>query len=209
MTVPPRVSWQPYVAHAFSFSAFPAPGVVLDVGCGSGTQMAELEQRGHAAFGLDVDHGSLVECRSRGMHVLKAFAEDLPVKSSSLDGVVCKVVIPLTVEHRVIGEIARVLKAGGRGHLSVHGAGYALRYLLRAPTWPLRFYGFRTLVNTWLYALTGRRIPGFLGDTLYQSERRLDRYYRKNKLRLWERTPSPKFLGLPVFIYHTVEKVSA
>ena len=204
------MSWQPYVAHAFSFSAFPAPGVVLDVGCGSGSQMAELEQRGHAAFGLDIDHGSLVECRSRGMHVLKAFAEDLPVKSSSLDGVVCKVVIPLTVEHRVIGEIARASSRPGGGATSASTA----RVTRSATCFAHRRGRSVSMVSgrsstRGSNALTGRRIPGFLGDTLYQSERRLDRYYRKNKLHLWERTPSPKFLGLPVFIYHTVEKVSA
>ena len=159
------------------------------------------------AFGIDVDDGLLRECRRQGLRVLKAFAEDLPVRTSSIDGLICKVVIPLTVEDRAVGEIARVLKRGGLGHLCVHGSGYSLRYLLRAPTWKLRFYGMRTLINTWLYATSGLRLPGFLGDTLYQSERRLAKYYRKTGLRLSRRTETRRFLGLPVFIYHTVEKV--
>jgi ubiquinone/menaquinone biosynthesis C-methylase UbiE len=202
------VTWQAYVDATFSFSEFPAPGVVLDVGCGPGNQLAELEGHGHTAFGIDVNDGALDECRRRGLRVLKAYAEDLPVKTSSLDGLVCKVVLPLTVEHRAVAEIARVLKTGGRGHLCVHGAGYYLRYLLRAPSWKLCVYGLRTLVNTWLYAASGRQLPGFLGDTLYQSERRLSRYYRQAGLRLSRRAPSRGFLGFPVFIYHTIERVA-
>ena len=118
--------------------------------------------------------------------------------------------MPYTDEARVLGEIARLLKPAGTARVCCHGAGYYLRYLLcHTSDWKFRIYGLRSLVNTWVYALLGRRLPGFVGDTLYQSRRRLGNYYRACHLRLVEEHPSPTFMGFPVFIYHVVEKVAA
>ena len=203
----PAVDWTGYQPVEFSWSALPI-GVVADVGCGAGNELVNLREMGHSAFGIDLDERSLEECRSRGLRVVKASAHALPVRTASLDGAVCKVVLAYTDEARAMAEIARVLKAGGVGRLCYHGAGYYVRYLLAARTWKYRAYGLRTLLSTWFYAATGRRLPGFLGDTLYQSERRLARYYRRHGLRLWKATATREFLGFPVFIYHTVTKVA-
>jgi hypothetical protein len=134
----------------------------------------------------------------------------MPFRGQAFDGVVCKVVVPYTDEARVLVEIARLLKPAGAARVCCHGAGYYLRYLLcHTSDWKFRIYGLRSLVNTWVYALLGKRLPGFVGDTLYQSRRRLRNYYRACHLRLVEEHPSPTFLGFPVFIYHVVEKVAA
>ncbi len=77
---------------------------------------------------------------------------------------------------------------------------------MTAPAWKLRFYGLRTIANTWLYAALGWRLPGFLGDTVYQTRRRLCRAYRRLGLRVIDDTPAPDFLGLPVFIYQKLER---
>jgi len=63
------------------------------------------------------------------------------------------------------------------------------------------------LFNTWLYNATGVRLPNFLGDTLYQSRRRLRSYYARRALTVIDEVAGPRFLGLPVFIYQTVRKV--
>ncbi len=201
------LGWNGYVLEDYSFVEFAPEMRVLDVGCGYGTQLQELGQRGCRAFGIEVDRAALADCRSRGLRVLHACAEQIPVKNAGLDGLVCKVVIPYTDEARVVSEIGRVLKRESVGHLCYHGAGYSLRYLVFAPSWKFRFYGLRTLVNTWLYRATGRRLPGFLGDTIYQSRRRLAKYYRENGLRLLQESPARAFLGFPVFIYHTIQRV--
>ena len=49
-------------------------------------------------------------------------------------------------------------------------------------------------------------LGGFWGDTLYQSERRLRRYYATHGLELVEARPSPGFAGAPVFIYHVLRR---
>ena len=57
-----------------------------------------------------------------------------------------------------------------------------------------------------VYRLTGRRLPGFLGDPIFQSDRRLRRYYRSSGLILESAIQSKRFLGQAVFIGHVVRK---
>lgn len=197
--------WEGYYPedHRIHFSA---GLLVLDVGCGYGYQMKQLVEQGNSVIGLDRDSQALLDCRNEGLAVLRAQAEQVPLKDSSLDGILCQVVLPYTREEQVICEFGRLLKPGGRCYLTCHGAGYSLRYILFSPVLMHRFYGLRTLVNTWLWVLTGRRLPGFLGDTIYQSRSRLAKYFRENDLSLLEDIPSKRFLGFPVFTFQTIEK---
>jgi hypothetical protein len=68
-------------------------------------------------------------------------------------------------------------------------------------------YGVRTLANSAIFFLTGKRLPGFLGDTIMQTSSRLQALYGMNGLALSKETPSPRFLGWPVFIYHDVRRI--
>lgn len=206
----PRPSdWHEYTLPHFKFESFPVHARVLDVGCGLGTQLKRLTLSRCRAVGVDIDRASAKTCREQGLAVLLASAEAMPFRTQALDGVVCKVAVPYTNEASALSEIGRLLRLGGTARVCYHGAGYYLRYLLcHNSDWRFRIYGLRSLVNTWVYALLGRRLPGFVGDTLYQSRRRLGNYYRACDLRLVEEHPSLTFLGFPVFIYHVVEKVA-
>jgi SAM-dependent methyltransferase len=197
--------WTGYILEDYGFEFGPGM-LVLDIGCGCGEQMKELERQGCRVIGLDLSMSDLIRCKDRGLDVLRARAERVPIGDAGVDGIVCKVVLPYTVEDQTIREISRLLRAGGRCYLSCHGAGYYLKYLLLPRSWKQSFYGLRTLVNTWLWVATGRRLPGFLGDTIYQSRRRLAKYYDEAGLRLLRDTPSKKFLGTPVFTYQLLEK---
>src|SRR6185295_14216842 len=152
----------------YDFAEFPSGALVLDVGCGTGQQLLELQRRGCRPIGLDVTWECVAKCRERGAAVLLAQGEAVSLRSSSVDGVVCKVVFPYTDERKLVHEIGRVLKPGGIAHLCSHGVGYYLRYIFCAGPWKGRVYGLRSLLNTWIYAVTGCRLPGFLGDTLFQ-----------------------------------------
>jgi SAM-dependent methyltransferase len=162
---------------------------------------------GCRTFGVEYDAALARRARTDGLAVCQASSEQLPFADASLDGVICKVVILLTDEARSIAEIARVLRAGGIARVSYHGPGYSLRYLVAGPGWKRRLYAARTMVNTLVYRLIGRRLPGFLGDTLLQTSARLRRYYRQLGLELVEEHPSPAYAGAPVFIYHTVRRI--
>lgn len=199
--------WKGYILENYRLE-FDRGSLVIDIGCGYGQQMDELKQQGCLTLGVDLDHSALLHCRNRGLDVTQARAEQIPLKDSSFDGIICKVVLPLTLEDQVLREVGRLLKPGAKCYLICHGAGYYLRYLLFPQSWKYRVYGLRSLVNTWLWALTGYRLPGFLGDTIYQSRRRLEKYYRENGLNLLKDTPSKYFLGFPVFIYQSLQKMS-
>ena len=75
-------------------------------------------------------------------------------------------------------EIGRVLAPGGVAILYLHGLGHSIRYLLKSDIWKRCAYAARTIVNTAVYRLLGRRLPEFLGDILFQSEVSLRRCYR-------------------------------
>jgi SAM-dependent methyltransferase len=202
-------SWSGYIAEDFTFEDYVPGSRVLDVGFGDGRQMRHLREAACRPYGVEHNEGLAARGRAAGLTVCRAKAEELPFGDGAFDGVVCKVVIPYTDEARAIAEIARVLRADGVARVSFHGLGYSLRYLLEGPTWKRRVYAARVIVNTIVYALTGKRLPGFVGDTLYQGRRRLRRCYRQVGLDVVSEHPSPTFAGAPVFIYQTLRRVAA
>lgn len=196
-----------YILGDYDFVTF-APGMrVVDIGCGNGRQLQQLRERGCRAIGLELSYERLRGCAERGLQVVAAQAEQLPLAGATFDGVICKAVIPLTVESIALREIARILKPDGIARFCYQGAGFYLRLLILGSGGKLkqRVYGLRTLINTWLFALTGWVLPGYWGDTLYQSRCRLHEYYSENRLTLIRESPSKTFLRLPVFIYHVVQ----
>ena len=205
---PASCEWSGYIADDFSFIDFAPGSRVVDVGFGTGEQMRNLRARGCRMFGIEYSGALAARGRQAALDVCRAAAEQLPFRSESVDGLICKVVVPYTDESQAVAEFARVLRPGGVARISYHGLGYSLRYLLTDPNWKRRVYGLRTIVNTALYRVAGRRLPGFWGDTIYQSSRRLQRYYAANGLTLREEHPAARFAGGPVFIYHVVEKTA-
>jgi SAM-dependent methyltransferase len=201
-----RFAWEAYTLPDAQAS-FASGAVVIDVGCGTGKELKQLAEQGCVAIGLDVDAHALADCRQANLPVVLAPAERMPLRAQAFDGLICNVAIPYTDESQVMREIGRILKRGARGYLCYHGFGYFLRYVVSGPNFRMRFYGMRSMLNTWYYRLAGNRISGFWGDTLYQSHGRLLRYYRRDGLKLVQSRTGKRFLGFPVFIYHLVEKV--
>jgi len=179
---------------------FPDSAVVLDVGCGKGAQLALAS--GRLKIGIEPDVVSATQCHQRGFPVVRAYAENLPFADDTFDGIICKVVLALTREDEAVREMARVVKPNSKLYLSFQGSGYYLRYVVLG-SWKERVYGLRTLVNTWWWAMTHHCLPGFIGDTIYQSPRRLRRYYKSNGLQISSERQK-YFLGFPVFIYTEV-----
>jgi len=70
-------------------------------------------------------------------------------------------------------------------------------------SWKERIYGLRARINTWWWVMTHRRLPGFVADTVYQSDRRLRRYFKSNGFQIVSQLQR-SFLGFPVFIYTEV-----
>ena len=195
-----------YGSKTFDFADFPPGDRVLDVGCGRGRHLREMVDRGCRAVGLDPDGATLRPLRASGVSVIRGFGEALGVRTASLDGLVACVVVPYTDEQRAVEEWGRVLRRGGVARVAVHGLGFPLRQLTRNFGPRGLVYCTRSLINTGFYRLVGRRLPGWLGDTLCQTDRRMRQYFRQNRLEV-EQAPDPaRFLRLPVFHYYLLRK---
>ena len=198
--------WSSYLLPPPDLSRYQRGGIVEDVGCGQGSQLSALRQEGCQAVGLELSPHAAHACRTEGHPVTVGAAEKLPFRSESSQGTLCKVVLPYTDERLAIGELARVLVKGGVALIYVHGLGDSLRYLLKPDGPKVSLYGARTIINTIVYRLSGRRPPGFVGDTIFQSDARLRRYYRSVGLATESHVESKRFSGQPVFIAHVVRK---
>ena len=98
----------------------PGGAGVLDLGCGTGVLLAELERLrpGLRLVGVDLSHGMLTRARARlpsSVLLLQAAGEHLPLPADSRD-----VVVSVSSMHywqdapRVVAEVHRVLHGDGR-----------------------------------------------------------------------------------------------
>jgi SAM-dependent methyltransferase len=87
---------------------------ILDLGCGTGRNLAELEQIGDAV-GLDLEARALEFCRQRGLRsVAQARAEHLPFQSESFEAVIALDLLEhLDDDVAGVREVLRVLRPGG------------------------------------------------------------------------------------------------
>jgi ubiquinone/menaquinone biosynthesis C-methylase UbiE len=86
---------------------------VLDVGCGLGSFIGKCPGIAEA-IGVDANRKAVEHCRLRGLAVREGTAEQLPVDSNDLDGIMCAHLMEHIEEpEHVFLEFARVLRPGG------------------------------------------------------------------------------------------------
>jgi len=97
-----------------------AKPVILDIGCGTGMMLEDLEKIGDAT-GLDFSMVALEYCRKRGIrNVGRADVRHLPVKDNSVDVITALDLIEhIEDDHGLMREFQRVLKPGGIAIMSV------------------------------------------------------------------------------------------
>ncbi|RZF38312.1 hypothetical protein LSTR_LSTR016255 [Laodelphax striatellus] len=98
-------------------SSLPCGSVLFDVGCGNGKYFGL--NRNIFEVGGDRSDGLLTECWRRGFESVQCDCLQLPLRCDSVDGLICIAVIHHLSTHKrrvaAIGEMARVLRRGGRG----------------------------------------------------------------------------------------------
>jgi SAM-dependent methyltransferase len=95
-----------------------APGMrLLDVACGTGALAAEAARRGTEAIGMDFAPTMVAEAvrRHPGVEFRAGDAEAIPLPDASIDAVTCSFgMLHLERPERMLAEVARVLRPGGR-----------------------------------------------------------------------------------------------
>lgn len=132
-----------------------ADKAILDVGCGDGAVASELARRGAIVTGLDADPvmiaaaGRRTEIERTELRLIEGQAERLPFDDAAFDCVVAVTVLCFVRDaERVVAEMARVLKPGGRlvigelGRWSLWAAHRRVSGWFGNPTW--RVAMFRT-----------------------------------------------------------------
>lgn len=106
-------------------------GRVLEVGCGTGLILREVEPIAREAIGLDLSRGMLEASRDRGLRVVEASATEIPFSRDSFDLVYSfKVLAHVPDLAKAVREMVRVTKPGGRLVLEFYNR-HSLRYAIR------------------------------------------------------------------------------
>jgi ubiquinone/menaquinone biosynthesis C-methylase UbiE len=150
---------------------------VLDVGCGSGQDLASWGvSASDEVTGLDINDSRLVTARMRfpNRTYLHGTGESLPFENASFDRAIFAVALPYMNIQKTLAEIHRVLVPGGGLSLSLHLPSFTIAELLHnafprpVPT----LFRLYVLANGILFHCTGRTVGFVKGRTeSFQTER--------------------------------------
>ncbi|BBX23270.1 methyltransferase [Mycolicibacter terrae] len=159
-------AWQ----HPIDWLDIPAGGVALDVGCGPGSITASLARAvGEDGLALGVDVSEPMLARAVRVQAgaqagfLRADAQRLPLRDNTVDAVISIAVLQLIPDPTAaLGEMARVLKPGGRIALMVPTAGSASRLWKLLPKAGARVFDDDEIADTLeRHGLTSVRVKNF------------------------------------------------
>jgi SAM-dependent methyltransferase len=108
---------------------------LLEVGCGSGARLADLERAGWVVEGQDVDDAAVATARARGLHVHAGKVEEIDLPMAAYDVVLMSHVLEHL--HRPVEVLRRcraLLRPGGRLVLSTPNVS-SLGHRLYGPSW--------------------------------------------------------------------------
>jgi ubiquinone/menaquinone biosynthesis C-methylase UbiE len=103
---------------------------ILDLGCGAGDSWRKIgvEVSDRDVIGMDIDSGALrtaqLKYKDRGWSYVRARGELIPLRSGSVDGVLCNVALPYMNIPQALSELHRVLVAGGWLRATLHPPGF-------------------------------------------------------------------------------------
>jgi len=101
-------------------SLLPETTVVADLGCGTGTTLADLAPHVRRAIGVDSSSEMLKAARKRtreldNVELHRATLESLPIQDGECDAAVMFLALTYVAEPRIVlGEMARILRPGGK-----------------------------------------------------------------------------------------------
>lgn len=128
------------IDQQFTDQHFPAPGRLLDLGCGTGRLLAHAAQRGCWCLGVDLSHEMLRVAREKvaavphACHFIRANIVELDaIEGGSFDYAACLFsTLGMVIGHehrlRVLQHVHRLLRPGGVFVLHVHNRWFNFRH---------------------------------------------------------------------------------
>jgi ubiquinone/menaquinone biosynthesis C-methylase UbiE len=182
--------------------------MVLDVGCGAGQWlMLCAEARPARLIGGDYSRGMLraameAGVRDRGIRLFCGDAMTIPLRTGRFDLVICALVLPyVPSDQRLVRELARVCKPGGRLLLSFHGFGFYLHHVFAEGK--LRYLAVPPV--SWISFMTGKKL---LWNT-YQSLPRVRRLLEAHGFEVERVAQDWSYMRFPYIVYVTARKRAA
>jgi len=188
----------------------PLLGYILDIGCGAGYHLSELEKYSPNIFGIDYDSESLYIANLKSKaNLIRADAHFLPFKSNTFDMIICYGVIQqLKDEPRAFAEASRVLKKDGTMLLRVHACGRYVRLMFRRNIEiRMRVGAAVAILNTFIYWLTGKKLRFKAYISTFQTEARMKKILKERQIEITKLERIGRFVGLPIFIHLEGKKI--
>jgi SAM-dependent methyltransferase len=93
----------------------PAPGRILELGPGMGSNIEDLSQRGYRVTAVDLlaDVFSELQRRAPGIQLVQADSADLPIREESFEGAVALDVLEHVDDRKTLFHLHRVLRPAG------------------------------------------------------------------------------------------------
>ncbi len=104
---------------------------VLEVGCGTGIWMEQLQPFAKSVLGIDLSAGMVEQAKQKGLKAVVGDAENLPLKDSSFDLIYSYRVLPHVPDlPRALAEMKRVLRNDGKAILMFYNK-KSIKYISR------------------------------------------------------------------------------
>ncbi|MHC1586571.1 MAG: class I SAM-dependent methyltransferase [Candidatus Hecatellaceae archaeon] len=171
------------------------PGLLLDVGCGTGLFTKFLEGRGWKTLGVDYSAGMALKAKGKGVNILLADACRLPFQDEIFNLVLLFTVLEFVgCEGEALREARRVLKPDGRLLVAVHNL---------ANPWNLyrKARGMLKASSAYRFArlYTAGRLVKVLAEAGFRVEKSCSAVFHPYLLRFEERGLALKFGGSLLF----------
>jgi SAM-dependent methyltransferase len=196
----------PYLGALLSPLEIADNSTFLDIGCGSGYVNDYLASRKQLErnLGFDFDFDAVriaqqTEKNPGGTSWFCASGEEIPLADSSIDHILCRVVLPLVSANRLAAEIGRIIRPSGTVCILLHSWKFYLPWFsLRPSNWKQTAAGMMIFVSSLWFNLTGQQIQLRWGrhriKQTFQSNYRIRRLLRKHGLSVYRVVGEPEFI---------------
>jgi SAM-dependent methyltransferase len=127
--------------------AFPTPGTVLDIGCGSGEYLLKMRKKGWRVFGVEPSRAAAIAGQKEGLEIFHGTLAQAAFPERFFDYVRANHSLEhMPNPHQVLAEISRILRPNGKLFMGVPNTA-SLEFRLFKQYWwhlcaPVHVYGY-------------------------------------------------------------------